>query len=114
MLTGIGLVLMAPRATAQTTSVDEIADVEPTSWYYQALQSLVENYGVLTVYSDRTFRANRPGTRAEVAQLINASMDVVGQLCAENASSGVNDDIAVLWRLVDELANEVRIIREAQ
>lgn len=43
----------------QVTSVTQLSDVQPTDWAFQALQSLVERYGVITGYPDGTFRGNR-------------------------------------------------------
>lgn len=36
-----------PVQLAQITSVSELSDVQPTDWAYQALQSLVEQYGCI-------------------------------------------------------------------
>jgi len=35
---------------AQITSVSQLSDVQPTDWAFQALQSLVERYGVIAGY----------------------------------------------------------------
>ncbi|HAA28121.1 MAG TPA: hypothetical protein DCE56_11165, partial [Cyanobacteria bacterium UBA8553] len=44
---------------AQVTSVSQLTDVDPTHWAFQALQSLVERYGCIEGYPDRTYRGNR-------------------------------------------------------
>lgn len=49
----------------QVTNVSELRDVEPTSWAYEALRSLVERYGCLVGYPDRTFRGNKALSRWE-------------------------------------------------
>jgi len=41
---------------AQITSVSQLSDVQPTDWAFQALQSLVERYGVIAGYPDSSFR----------------------------------------------------------
>ncbi|NER79204.1 MAG: S-layer homology domain-containing protein [Leptolyngbya sp. SIO1D8] len=41
---------------AQITSVDELTDVLPTDWAYTALQNLVNQYGCIEGYPNRTFR----------------------------------------------------------
>lgn len=38
----------------QLTSVSELTDVAPTEWAYEALRSLVERYGCIVGYPDRT------------------------------------------------------------
>lgn len=43
----------------QVTSISQLSDVQPTDWAFQALQSLVERYGVIAGYPDGTYRGNR-------------------------------------------------------
>lgn len=43
----------------QVTSVSQLTDVRPTDWAFQALQSLVERYGCIAGYPDKTYRGNR-------------------------------------------------------
>ena len=40
---------------AQVNSVSQLRDVAPTDWAYEALRSLVERYGCIVGYPDRTF-----------------------------------------------------------
>jgi hypothetical protein len=51
----------------QVTNVTQLSDVRPTDWAYEALRSLVERYGCIAGYPDRTFRGNRALTRFEFA-----------------------------------------------
>ena len=55
----------------QVTSVWQLSDVNPRDWAFQALQSLVERYGVITGYPDGTFKGNRALTRYEFAAGLN-------------------------------------------
>ncbi|MCY7390659.1 MAG: S-layer homology domain-containing protein, partial [Leptolyngbyaceae cyanobacterium CAN_BIN12] len=43
----------------QVTSVSQLTDVRPTDWAFQALQSLIERYGCIVGYPDKTYRGNR-------------------------------------------------------
>ena len=52
---------------SQVTDVNQLRDVEPTAWAYEALKSLVERYGCIVGYPDRTFRGNRALSRWEFA-----------------------------------------------
>jgi len=54
-------------------------DVQPTDWAFQALQSLVERYGVIAGYPDGTYR-NRNDT-LRVAAGLNAALDRVNDNC---------------------------------
>jgi hypothetical protein len=50
---------------SQVTSVSQLTDVQPTDWAFTALQSLVERYGCIAGYPDRTYRGQRAMTRYE-------------------------------------------------
>jgi hypothetical protein len=94
---------------AQITSVSELTDVLPSDWAFQALQSLVENYGCIQGYPDRTFRGQRSMTRFEFAAGLNACLDVVATLIAQ---SGINpDDLATIRRLQEEFQAELATLR---
>ncbi|MDX2243549.1 MAG: iron uptake porin [Leptolyngbyaceae cyanobacterium bins.302] len=83
----------------QVRSVDELSDVQPTDWAYQALKSLVEKYGVIAGYADRTFRGNRALTRYEFAATLNNVMVWMEQYLAQAEFSQLQDDFATLRRL---------------
>jgi S-layer homology domain len=66
-------------AMAQVTSVSQLTDVRPTDWAFQSLQSLVERYGCISGYPDRTFRGNRALTRSEFAAGLNACLERINE-----------------------------------
>ncbi|HIK46064.1 MAG TPA: carbohydrate porin, partial [Leptolyngbyaceae cyanobacterium M65_K2018_010] len=95
---------------AQVTQVSQFTDVLPSDWAYQALSSLVENYGCIQGYPDRTFRGQRSLTRFEFAAGLNACLDVIvttlgglDQISAE--------DLAAISRLQEEFAAELATIK---
>jgi hypothetical protein len=82
---------------AQVTSVSQLSDVKPTDWAFQALQSVVERYGCLVGYPDRTYRGNRALTRYEFAVGLNACLDRVNELIATSTAEIVKkEDLATL------------------
>jgi hypothetical protein len=98
-----------PIQLAQITSVSELTDGLPSDWAFQALQSLVENYGCIQGYPDRTFRGQRSMTRFEFAAGLNACLDVIATLIAQ---SGINpDDLATIRRLQEEFQAERATLR---
>ncbi|MBE9223233.1 carbohydrate porin [Cyanobacterium stanieri LEGE 03274] len=89
----------------QVTSVNQLSDVSPTDWAYEALRSLVERYGCIVGYPDRTFRGNRALSRYEFAAGLNACMQSIERLIG---TGGVSDeDIAALRRLIAEFETEL-------
>ncbi|MBL1211649.1 iron uptake porin [Geminocystis sp. GBBB08] len=90
----------------QVTSVSQLRDVSPTDWAFEALRSLVERYGCIVGYPDRTFRGNRALSRYEFAAGLNACMQQMERLIA--ASEAVTrEDIAKLQRLMTEFESEL-------
>lgn len=88
---------------AQVTRVTDFADVVPSDWAFQALSNLVENYGCIQGYPDRTFRGQRSLTRYEFAAGLNACLDVlVGGL-----GSLSDEDLQVIRSLQEEFAAEL-------
>jgi len=92
----------------QLTSVSQLSDVQPTDWAFQALQSLVERYGVIAGYPDATYRGNRAITRYEFAAGLNAALDRVNELIAAGLVDAITpEDLATLQRLQEEFAAEL-------
>lgn len=98
--------------TAQVTSVSQLSDIQPTDWAFKALQSLVERYGCIEGYPDRTYRGNRAMTRYEFAAGLNACLDRIQELIAASTSDLPSaEDIATIRRLQEEFAAELVTLR---
>ncbi len=96
----------------QVTSVSQLTDVDPTHWAFQALQSLVDRYGCIEGYPDRTYRGNRALTRYEFAAGLNACLDRIQELIAAAVSDlPSKEDIATIRRLQQEFAAELVTLR---
>lgn len=99
-------------AMAQMTSVSQLSDVEPNDWAFQALQSLVEGYGVIAGYPNGTYWGNRAMTRYEFAAALNAALTRVNQLIhAGEATLVRKDELATLQKLREEFAPELATLR---
>ncbi|MHC5859605.1 iron uptake porin [Nostoc sp.] len=98
--------------TEQVTSVSQLSDVQPTDWAFQALQSLVERYGVIAGYPDGTFKGNRALTRYEFAAGLNAALDRLNELIATSTGDLVRkEDLATLQKLQEQFAAELTTLR---
>ncbi len=98
----------SPVAQVPVTSISQLSDVQPTDWAFQALQSLVERYGCIAGYPDRTYRGNRAMTRYEFAAGMNACLDRINELIATGLADKVSrEDLATLQRLQEEFAAEL-------
>jgi len=96
----------------QVTSVSQLSDVKPTDWAFQALQSLVERYGCIVGYPDKTYRGNRALTRYEFAAGLNACMDRINELIAAGTADLVKkEDLLAVQKLQEEFAAELATLR---
>ena len=94
---------------SQITNVQQLRDVAPTDWAYEALRSLVDRYGCIVGYPDRTYRGGQPLSRYEFAAGLNSCLNQIERLIA---SSGNVDpeDLATIERLNQEFAAELATI----
>lgn len=99
--------------TAQNvTSVSQLSDVKPTDWAFTALQSLVERYGCIAGYPDRTYRGQRSMSRYEFAAGLNACLDKINEIISSGLADKVSkDDLAALQKLQEEFAAELAALR---
>jgi hypothetical protein len=99
-------------AMGQVTSVSQLSDVKPTDWAFQALQSLVERYGCIAGYPDRTYRGNRALTRYEFAAGLNACLDRVNELIETGTANLVKkEDLAAVQKLQEQFAAELATLK---
>ncbi|MDX1976191.1 MAG: iron uptake porin [Pseudanabaenaceae cyanobacterium bins.68] len=98
---------------AQVTAVSQLSDVKTTDWAFTALQSLVERYGCIAGYPDRTFRGQRSLSRYEFAAGLNACLDKVNELLTAGLADKVSQaDLAALQRLQEEFATELAALKQ--
>jgi porin len=97
---------------SQVTNVNQLSDVQPTDWAFQALQSLVERYGCIAGYPNGTFRGNRAMTRYEFAAGLNACLNRVNELIATATADLVKkEDLATLQKLQEQFTAELATLR---
>ncbi|MFM7887751.1 MAG: iron uptake porin, partial [Pseudanabaena sp.] len=94
------------------TSVSQLSDVKPTDWAFTALQSLVERYGCIAGYPDRTFRGRQATSRYEFAAGLNACLDKINEIISAGLADKVSkEDLATLQKLQEEFAAELATLR---
>jgi len=94
------------------SSVSQLSDVRPTDWAFTALQSLVERYGCIAGYPDRTFRGKQATSRYEFAAGLNACLDKINEIISAGLADKVSkEDLATLQKLQEEFAAELSTLR---
>jgi hypothetical protein len=82
ILASLAIVSGVP-SSAQVTSVDQLRDVQPTEWSYQAISNLVSRYGCVAGFPDGTFKPGQPATRGQLAALTSACLDRIAEYQTE-------------------------------
>ncbi|MBE9043622.1 carbohydrate porin [Pleurocapsales cyanobacterium LEGE 10410] len=90
----------------QVINVNQLRDVAPTDWAYEALRSLVERYGCIAGYPNQTYRGSQPLTRYEFAAGLNSCLNQIERLIASNQSVA-GEDLAMMQRLATEFEAEL-------
>ncbi|KAM3108454.1 S-layer homology domain-containing protein [Phormidesmis sp. 146-33] len=90
----------------------DIVDVSQDHWAFQGLQRLVDDYDVVQVYADNTFRGDRAATRYEVAQLIENALGSMSRITASSASNLIKkEDFEKMDSRMKESFAELPILR---
>ena len=90
----------------QVTNVNQLRDVSPTDWAYEALRSLVDRYGCIAGYPNQTYRGNQSLSRYEFAAGLNSCLNQIERLIA-SSESVVREDIDTINRLTQEFEAEL-------
>jgi hypothetical protein len=90
----------------QITNVESLRDVAPTDWAYEALRNLVNRYGCISGFPDRTFRGSQPLSRYEFAAGLNSCLNQIERLIASNESVS-QEDLATIQSLKQKFEKEL-------
>lgn len=94
----------------QITNVNQLRDVAPTDWAYEALRSLVERYGCISGFPNQTYRGNLPLSRYEFAAGLNSCLNQIERLIAGSEFVSTEDDAAIIKRLNQEFEAELAVL----
>ena len=93
----------------QVTNVQQLRDVAPTDWAYEALRSLVDRYGCISGFPNQTYRGSQPLSRYEFAAGLNSCLNQIERLIA--SGEGANEeDLETIQRLSQEFEAELASI----
>ncbi|PSB12826.1 hypothetical protein C7B62_00250 [Pleurocapsa sp. CCALA 161] len=90
----------------QVTNVNQLRDVSPTDWAYEALRSLVDRYGCIAGFPNQTYRGSQPLTRYEFAAGLNSCLNQIERLIASQDSVS-SEDLETISRLNQEFQAEL-------
>ena len=91
---------------SQVTNVNQLRDVSPADWAYEALRSLVDRYGCIAGFPNQTYRGNQALSRYEFAAGLNSCLNQIERLVA-SSEAVVREDIETISRLTQEFEAEL-------
>ena len=94
---------------SQVTNVQQLRDIAPTDWAYEALRSLVDRYGCISGFPNQTYRGDRALSRYEFAAGLSSCLNQIERLLA-SSSSVDRGDLATIERLTQEFDAELTAI----
>ena len=98
--------LSSDTPTAQFNNVNELKDVSPNDWAYEAIRNLSNRYGCISGYPDGTFQGDRALTRYEFAAALNNCIERIESLIADREPVEP-DDLSQLDRLASDFEPEL-------
>jgi|SRR5919199_431177 hypothetical protein len=107
-------VLLLPEdlANTSTPSVSQLSDVQPTDWAIQALHSLIEKYGCMAGYPDKTYPGDQVLTRYEFAVALKDCLNILNAKLANQRSELSSESLATIKRLHDDFATELATLQD--
>ncbi|MBE9200874.1 MULTISPECIES: iron uptake porin [unclassified Nodularia (in: cyanobacteria)] len=100
-----------PDAMTEVTRVEDLRDVLPGDWAYEALQSLVEKYRCIIGSEKATFEGNRAINRYEFAAAFNTCLIKMGRIIYSLNNIHPNqEDLVVVKRLQADFATELKTL----
>jgi Carbohydrate-selective porin, OprB family./S-layer homology domain. len=100
-----------PDVMEEVTSVEELRDVSPGDWAYEALRSLVEKYRCIAGSGKDTFEGNRAITRYEFAAALNTCLIKIGRTIYSLSNTFPDrEELAVVQRLQADFATELKTL----
>lgn len=95
---------------SQGNNIEQIQDIQPTDWSYEALRNLIQRYGCISGLENRTFRGEQTISRAEFAAGLNSCLNSIEKIIAQSQNIP-QVDIDTVLRLMQEFQSELAILQ---
>jgi len=94
----------------QANSVEQLKDVRPIDWSYEALRSLIDRYSCVIGFPDQTYRGGQTVSRYEFVAGLNACLNKIESLFA-NSDDIPQEDIDTLLKLMQEFQTDLALLQ---
>ena len=95
---------------SQVDSVDKLQDVKPTDWSYEALRGLINRYGCIKGFEDRTYRGEQNISRAEFAAGLNTCLNEIENILTKSDRMP-QSDVETVLRLMQEFQSDLAVLQ---
>ena len=97
------------RSHIHANNIEDLQDIQPSDWSYQALKDLIERYDCLSGFPDDTYRGEQTVSRDEFAAGLNACLN---KLEASIKNSQItSNDVDTFMRLMQEYQSELAVLQ---
>ncbi|MBO3458972.1 iron uptake porin [Aetokthonos hydrillicola Thurmond2011] len=97
--------------TDEVIDVEQLRDVSPGDWAYEALRNLVDKYRCITASPPGTFDGNRAMNRYEFADTLNNCLQKFQRgIYSLSNKFATQEELAVMQRLQAEFATELKAV----
>ncbi len=94
----------------QANSVEQLKDVRPIDWSYEALRSLIDRYSCVIGFPAQTYRGDQTVSRYEFVAGLNACLNRIESLFA-NSDDIPQEDIDTLLKLMQEFQTDLALLQ---
>ena len=95
---------------AQVNNVEQLKDIEPTDWSYEALRGLIDRYGCIDGLENRTYRREQTISRFEFVAGLNSCLNEMEKILS-NSDRVPQVDVNTVLRLLQEFQSELAILQ---
>jgi hypothetical protein len=100
-----------PDLMEEVTRIEDLRDVSPGDWAYEALRNLVEKYRCIDGSTKGRFEGNRAISRYEFAAAFNTCLLKIGRIIYSLSNTYPNqEELAVLQKLQTDFATELNTL----
>jgi hypothetical protein len=95
---------------AQANNIEQLSDIKPTDWSYEALKNLIDRYSCISGFPNQTFRGEQAINRSEFVAGLNACLNKIENIIA-NSGRIAQGDVDTMLRLMQEYQSDLAILQ---
>jgi hypothetical protein len=94
----------------QINNSEQLSDIKPTDWSYEALKNLIDRYGCISGFPNHTYRGEQAINRSEFVAGLNACLNKIEGMIT-NSGHIAQADVDTLFRLMQEFQSDLAILQ---